>query len=196
MSGRGAWLTRRFALTPIKAFAIVTLLVMATAAATWFSVDRSQFLRATCEAGFPNITLLALSDDGKLACAVFGEKQRVLGVVESVGGWLFLYNPSFADEDGEEGRVRFQCLRDGCETALTRQLETTFITPCVEAIGPYGFAGAIVEGWVTEDKFGFGHQPLVGTRVMVIDRVIEVYDPPSSRIAEMRQVFDKVCMED
>ena len=193
MNWRGSWLTRRFELTFIKAFVVAFLIVIATAVITWFTVDRSQFLRATCEAGFPNLTLLSLSDDGKLGCTVFEEKQRVSGVVESVDGSLFFYAPNLADRDDEEGRMLFECLRAGCEKALLPQFEKTFVTSCVDEIGSVGLAGVILEGWLAEEAFEFGHSRRARSRVMVIGRVIEVFDPGSSRIDDWRQVFDQVC---
>lgn len=149
----------------------------------------------------PNLTLPKGIADDALDCAVFGKKRRLFGSVRRSGGVLLFTSDEILSQNErpdlpQDDTARIVCLSEGCEAALDGQFKRSSIATCLDDPAQMEFAGAIVEGWLSDDWYSYGHLHANWSRVLVIDKVVEVFDPPSVIVDEWRDTFARTtCAE-
>ena len=183
---------KRVTFSPPALIFLILLAAVIGAVATWYKVDRSGMTEALCSVGLPNPTLPDVVDDRTLQCAAFKPKQRYLGTIRKAGEYVFFESHELRDEESphgsDDGSVSIECPRGQCLRDIEAKLDKFSIEMCGGHLPRMGFAGAILEGRVTEKYFGLGNSDNASSRVLLIDRIVEVFDPAGSEMAEWRKV--------
>jgi hypothetical protein len=176
------------------AFLLVAVL---SSLATWYAVDRTGLLRNACEMGLPNLTRPEALEANVVGCRILGPEGRYFGTLATG-----FEASSFTSDDFEPlpphvygSGAWFHCPPSGCGDALNAKLEVNQLEKAgIECSidSETGFAGLIVEGWVTSEVGEYGHLGQY-PREFFASRIVEVFDPPTNAIDRYADAMSDVC---
>ncbi|MCB2083322.1 MAG: hypothetical protein KDD90_04635 [Sphingomonadaceae bacterium] len=188
-------LPKRVSISPLVLGLALALACVASVGITWYSVDKVGMVESLCRAGLPNPTSPKFLDDDDLACAYFQPERRYFGYVRGWNGELSFTSADLAKKDEnprlKDHTVRLDCPPGGCGEQLEKELERNSIELCSGGDGKMGFSGVIVEGKLTARHFTYGHLDSSRSRVLQVERVVEVFESSDSK-AEWQAAIDKV----